>query len=305
MTKTDMQKALDFHDNYEQKVREAAAYVKPFLGDKKPAFGLILGSGLGALEKAIAVASIIPYKDIPNFPNTTVPGHEGKLIIGSIEGVPVLCFKGRKHYYEVADEPMNNGMLKTVFHIHFLAELGVKNYFTTHAVGGLNLKYKVGDIMIIKSHINLMPNPLLGRILDFKRIDNSQPLERFQPMNNAYDDALRKMLWQACKDYKKQVHKGVLLAVTGSTYETDGESIFFRKGIGADAVGMSVSPETIAARNRGIKVVGFSCISDMIAEDGTNSTSHEEVQAALSSEKFKSRMASIMKKFFALYKENL
>jgi purine-nucleoside phosphorylase len=299
-----LDKAMDYNQNYEKKVREAADYIKKRLGDKKPAFAVVLGSGLAGLADSVKKPIIISYNDIPSFPRTTVPGHDGKLIIGAIEGVPVIVMKGRKHYYEVADEPLNNGILKVVFPVHVMAELGVKNYFATSAVGGLNQVYKVGDLLVVKSHISFVPNPLLGRQHDFKCVNSCEPLLRFQPMHDAYDEALRKMLLKAGLGYKKYVHQGVLLTVTGPTYETHAEGVFFRKSIGADAVGMSLSPEVIVARNRGMKVVAFSCITDMIGEDGANPTCHEEVMSVLNSPAVKQRFKSILEKFFRLYKES-
>jgi purine-nucleoside phosphorylase len=306
MRLTNLEGALDFHDNYESKVKEASRYViMKGLAPKRlePVFGLQLGSGIGYVADLVKDARVLPYHEIPNFSATCVSGHEGKLVIGTIEDVLVMCFKGRKHYYEVADEPFNNGILKAVFPVHMLAELGVKNYFSTNAAGGLNLDYSVGDLMLIKSHINMIPNPLLGKVLDFNRVDNGKPVERFEPMHEAYDPELRKLFLTAAKDHKGKVHEGVLLGATGPTYETEAESLFFRKGIGADAVGMSVTPEVIVARNRGMKSVGFSCISDMIASDGTNCTNHEEVQAALNSAEVKDRIKDIITNFFRLYKK--
>jgi purine-nucleoside phosphorylase len=300
-----LEKALDFRDKYEKKVMEAAEYIKSRIGDKKPVFGLVLGSGLGNLADVIENQVIIPYNQIPNFPTTTVVGHDGKLIIGSLEGVHLAGLKGRKHYYEVADEPFNNGILQVVFPVHVLAELGVKNYFTTHAAGGLNPEYKVGDMMVINSHISLLPNPLLGREHNFKRVDNNEETLRFQPMHEAYDDKLKELLIKAGKDYEEHVHEGVLLAVSGPTYETHAEAIAYRKALGADAAGMSVPPEVIVARNRGMKIVAFSCITDVIKEDGTNATTHEEVMSVLHSPEIKKRFESIVKTFFRLYRETI
>jgi len=298
-----LKEALDYRNNYEQKVREAAQHVKRFLGDKKPAFGITLGSGLGEIATITKQEIIIPYSEIPYFPTMTVPSHEGKLIIGSIEGVPVIVLKGRKHYYEVADEPFSNGMLKVVFPVHVLAELGVKRWFTTNATGALNPAYKVGDLMIVKSHISFLPNPLLGRQHDFKRVNDAKPVLRFQPMHEAYDSSLRKLLLKAAEPYKDFVHEGMLLAVTGPTYETHAESLFFRKGLGVDAVGMSVPPEIVVAANRGMRAVAFSCITDVIHKDGSNPTSHEEVMSVLNSQEVKKRFEGIVRGFFRLYRE--
>ncbi len=297
--------ALDFRDNYEAKVASAADYVKNKLREYKPIFGVVLGSGLGELADSIKGATVISYEEIPNFPTTTVPGHEGKLLIGELEGVPVIGLKGRKHYYEVADEPFNTGILQTVFPVHVLAELGVSNYFVTNASGGLNQDYAIGDIMIIFSHINFLPNALLGRHHNFSKVDDTSQVWRFQPMNGAYDQQLTQMLSQAGSSHKGRVHKGIYLAVTGPTYETEGESIAFREGLKADAVGMSTTSEVIVARNRGMRVVGMSCITNVISADGTNAANHEEVKAILESPAVKDRLSSTIRKFFKLYRESM
>jgi purine-nucleoside phosphorylase len=316
MTNIDSVKAIDFCNTYEKKVNEAARYIAsqmfPFtiLTDKNKRnidFGIVLGSGLGNLADKIKNPKVIPYSKIPHFPTTTVPGHAGDMIIGTLENVPIIALKGRKHYYEVADLPFNMGILQTVFPVHVLAELGVKNYFSTNAVGGLNPNYQVGDMMIIKSHINFIPNPLLGRHHNFSRVDNNPNDEknrvwRFQPMNGAYDSNLRKILKNAGSEYPKNIHEGTLLAVTGPSYETEGECIAFRDGLKADAVGMSTAPEIIIARNRGMNAVGMSCITNVIAPDGTNATNHEEVKRILESEAVKTRLSNTISNFFELYK---
>ncbi len=299
-----LEKALDFKDNYETKVAEAANYIRDQLGDQKPTFGVVLGSGLGDLADSIEGAKIIPYEQIPNFPETTVPGHEGKMLIGELEGVSVIGLKGRKHFYEVADEPFNNGILQTVFPVHVLADLRVENYFVTNASGGLNLDYGVGDIMVLHSHINGLPNALLGRHHNFTRVDDDARVLRFQPMNDAYDPKLTEMLKTAGSSHKDHVHEGVYLAVTGPTYETKGECIAFRDGLKADAVGMSTTPEVIVARNGGMKAVGMSCITNKIAADGTNATNHGEVKAILESEEVGNRLSSTVGNFFKLYRES-
>ena len=300
----------DFSKNYESKVGEAARYLKPLVEKHKPEFGLVLGSGLGDLADAIDVKADFAYKTIPHFPQTTVQGHEGRLIFGELEGVPVIGLKGRKHYYEVADLPFNVGMLQVIFPVHVLAELGVKNYFATNAAGGLNKNYNVGDVMVIDSHINMIPNALLGRHHDFKRVDNGESVWRFQPMNNAYDKELSQLLLEAGEKNGRMyalgdMKKGKYLAVTGPTYETEGECLAFRDGMGADAVGMSTAPEVIVARNRGMKCVGMSCITNKIAADGTNATNHEEVKTILESEEVRARLAGTVANFFTLYRKEV
>jgi purine-nucleoside phosphorylase len=282
---------------YDYRIERAAKFLRPHVG--KPVFGIVLGSGLGDLADTIEHAERIPFDKIPDFPALTVAGHAGNLIIGELEGIAVIGLQGRKHFYELADEP--TGMQQVVLPVHVLAELGVPNYFATNAVGGLNLKYKVGDTMCIRTHINFLPNPLLGKEAPLKRIDGS-PVWTFQPMNGAYDKDLRSLLMQAAPE-REHMHEGTYLAVSGRTYETEGESIAFRN-LGADAVGMSVAPEVIVARNRGMRVVGMSCITNTVDEYGVNNTSHEEVMAVLNSASTKKRLTDTVTNFFALYKQS-
>lgn len=295
---------MDYVENYESKVRDASLLIKQNLKyDKKPVFGIVLGSGLNDLADCIENPRVVEYQNISNFPMTTVSGHEGKLIYGELEGVTVIGLKGRKHFYEVADMPMNMGMLHVIFPVHVLAELGVQNYFATNAAGGLNPLLQISDAMVLKSHINHMPNPLLGPQHNFKRLDGT-PTWRFQPLNEAYDKELTELLSKAASKYlPRKVIDGTYLAVTGPTYETNGECIAFRDGLKADAVGMSTVPEVIVAKNRGMNCVGFSCITNTIKEDGTNATNHEEVKKILESPETKAMYANIIKSFFKLYKE--
>ncbi len=285
--------------NYKRKVARAASYLYANLFSK-PLFGITLGSGLGDLADEIKNPKIISYRKIPYFPVPTAEGHEGLLISGTLQGVPVIGLKGRKHYYEVADQPY--GMLQVIFPIHVLAELGVRNSFATNATGGLNPNYKVGDIMIIKDHMTEkgFPSPLLGKHHNFKRHDGGR-VWRHQPTNDAYNPSLRELLKRAGSDFKDNVHEGTLITVPGPEYETPAECVFFRDHCNADAVGMSVVPEVLVARNRGMDCVGFSCITNEIAEDGTNATSHEEVMAVLESDEVKDRLTTIVRNFFQYY----
>ncbi|MBI4148012.1 purine-nucleoside phosphorylase [Candidatus Woesearchaeota archaeon] len=320
----DLERIVEFHAHYESRVKHAAETIRQKIGALKPVFGVVLGSGLGQLAQKITNPVKIPYADIPGFPTTTVPGHEGILWAGHLEGVPVIGLQGRKHYYEVADLPCNAGMLHVTFPVHVLAELGVTHYFATNAAGGLNQRYEVGGIMVINSHIGLyFPNALLGRQHDFRQVDG-KPCPRFQPMNDCYDPELTELLfnefmsleiereaavWRATmprvfcpageQSYCK-IYLGVYAAVTGPTYETSGESLALMK-LGADAVGMSTVPEVIVARNRGMKCVALSCITNKIAEDGTNATTHAEVQAILNSDEAKNRLTGVIGSFFRAY----
>ena len=193
---------------------------------------------------------------------------------------------------------MNLGILESVFAIQVMAELGIPNYFVTNAAGGLNPDFNVGDVMLINSHINFLPNPLLGVHFPFTRVDDGETTYRFQSMNNAYDDKLRKKFLKANKKFEKNIHQGSYLAVTGPSYETEAECLAFRNGLSADAVGMSTTPEVIVARNRGMKVVGFSCITNKIDQDGTNATNHEEVKSILESSKVRKRLTTLVVNFF-------
>lgn len=301
MTQSSVQAYFEYFQNYEKLVIQAATFIQSAIlknNCEQPVFAITLGSGLGELAQQITDAISIPYNDIPNFPTTTVPGHEGTLIIGKLAGVPIIGLKGRKHFYEVAHEPFQNGILKSVFAVHVMAELGISNYFVTNAAGGLNTSYSVGDIMILQTHINFLPNVLLGPNKNFKRVGETSEVWRFQPMNEAYDKEYIAMLQKAGSEYKDHVHLGTYLAVTGPTFETEGECLAFRDGLGADCVGMSTTPEVIVARNRNMKVVGFSCVTNTITNAGVNATNHEEVQKILNSEKIKERLSKIVVNFF-------
>jgi len=294
--------AFDYRENYTQKVKEAADYLRKQISGT-PCFGVVLGSGLGDIAHEIKDSKKIEYQDIPNFPTPTTPGHNGNLFIGELEelkDVPILVLQGRKHYYETANSLFNTGMLKAVFPIHVLASLGTQNLLVTNASGGLNTNYKVGDIMVISSHMSqFMINPLLGDPYDFQTIQGT-PTPRFLPMNQEYDLELRDLFLQATSQHNGSVHEGVYIGVTGPTYETQAESLAFRE-LGADAVGMSIIPEVIVARHRGMRCLGLSCITNTIEEDGTNATSHEEVERILDSPQTKKRFSSTIRSFFTLY----
>ncbi|MFA4886669.1 MAG: purine-nucleoside phosphorylase [Candidatus Nanoarchaeia archaeon] len=296
-----IREAEDFERLYEERVRYASKSIKKKIGSLHPSFAITLGSGLGDLADLITEKVEIEYSEIAHFPIPTVPGHAGKLVAGKLEGVPVLGLSGRTHYYEVADHPMNTGILKVVFPVHVLAELGIENYFVTNAAGGLNPDYQVGSMMLLRSHLNFhIPNPLMGRHMAFTKVNSDRRTDRFQPMNGAYDLTWREMLHEAAARSNAGVHSGVYAAVTGPTYESEAESMMLKR-IGADAVGMSTAPEVVVARNRGMRVVGFSCITNKIASDGTNATSHDEVKAVLESEGVRARYSSTVKEFFRLY----
>jgi len=297
MQNTSFSLLLSYQKQYPIFVKQAASYIREYL-NSTPEFAIVLGSGLGEIAQQIDIIETIPYKEIPNFPVTSIPSHSGELVIGTLENRLVIGLKGRRHFYEGATLPLNIGILQTVFAVHVMAELGIPNYFVTNAAGGLNGKYKVGDLMLIKSHINFLPNPLLGAHYPFTRVDDGNHTHRFQPMNEAYNQDFIKKFLKENKKFSKNIHQGTYLAVTGPTYETEAECIAFRDGLKADAVGMSTTPEVIVARNRGMNVIGLSCITNKIAKDGTNATNHEEVKSILESNDVKERITGSVVNFF-------
>lgn len=295
-----MSQAFGDEAAYERAVENAALEIRAVIDnaghkDFKPEFAITLGSGLGDLAKNIDVFATIAYEHISNFPKLNVQGHAGQMLIGYLAGVPIIGLSGRKHYYEVASELY--GMLEVVFPIHVMASLGVKNYFATNAVGSLNEEYEVGDMMIIRDHIDLfMPDPLVGPHLDFG--GNLY----FQPQNNLYDKELSDLFHDMVlgSGFWGWVHNGVYVARTGRTYETAAASRALRV-LGADAVGMSVVPEIIVAANRGMRTMAVSIVTNTISHNGTNATSHEEVMAILNSEKIRTRLKISFSEFFNCY----
>jgi len=186
-----------------------------------------------------------------------------------------------------------------------MASLGAKNYFVTNAAGGLNQEYSVGDVMLITSHLSdKIPNPLLGRKHAFTRVDG-EPTSRFQPMHDAYDTDLTNMLFDAASEFSQGVHFGRYIASSGPTYESMAECVAFRDGLFVDAAGMSTVPEVIVARNRGMQVVGMSCITNSISDDGTNNTDHKEVVDALDDKDTQERLNTMLLRFFDKYKESI
>ena len=235
--------------SYLETIHLAAALVKSRLGGRQPLVGIILGSGLGKLADEIQDPIVIPYKEIPGFPVSTAIGHKGNFIVGTLSGKTVIAMQGRIHYYE------GYGMNMSVLPTRVMVCLGIKYLFVSNAAGGTNLAYKVGDLMIIKDHINMLPNPLIG-----PNLDEFGP--RFPDMTRPYDPALIRQAVKIAAEEGISLQRGVYIAVTGPSYETPAEYRFFRN-IGADAVGMSTTPEVIVARHSNIPVFGMSVITDV------------------------------------------
>lgn len=247
-------------------------------GIKDPDAGIILGTGLGGLASGIENRIEIDYADIPDFPVSTVEGHAGKLIYGDFGNKKVVALKGRFHYYEGYSPE------KVALPVRVLKYLGIKCLFLSNAAGGLNPSFRIGDIMIITDHINLLPNPLIG-----KNDDRIGP--RFPDMSEAYDRYLIKKALLLAKDHRIEVHTGTYLATSGPTFETPAEYKFFRIA-GADAVGMSTTPEVIVARHMGLPCFAVSVITDLGVEGKIEYTTHESVQAE--AEKTENRITTIM-----------
>lgn len=239
------------------------------LEGRKPEVGIVLGSGLGRLADVIENPVVIPYRTLPGFPVSTAVGHKGNFIAGQLGGKTVLAMQGRIHFYE------GYGMDKVVLPIRIMIKLGIKTLFVSNAAGGTNLNFHVGDLMIIKDHINLLPNPLIG-----PNIEDFGP--RFPDMTRPYDPALIKLAEEIAAEKDIPLKKGVYVGGTGPSYETPAEYKYFRL-IGGDAVGMSTIPEVIVARHAGIPVFGISVITneahDDYAEDYVND-GHDVVVAA-------------------------
>jgi purine-nucleoside phosphorylase len=234
-------------DNRVVKFKETADFIVQRT-TTPPEIGIVLGSGLGVLADSIEQPIVIPYAEVPHFVHSTAIGHKGNLISGVLGGKRVLAMQGRFHYYE------GYTMEQVTFPIRVMAMLGIKTLFVSNAAGGVNPGFHVGDLMIIRDHINLLPNPLIG-----KNIDEMGP--RFPDMTRPYDIGLIKLAEEIAAAQHIKLHQGVYLAGTGPTYETPAEYAYFGRS-GADAVGMSTTPEVIVARHSRIPVFGMSVITN-------------------------------------------
>src|SRR5512133_2800139 len=260
-----------------EKIIETTEFLKA-KGITDPDAGIILGTGLGELTAKIKIRMEIDYKDILNFPVSTVEGHAGKLIYGEFGGKKIVAMKGRFHYYE------GYGSEQVALPVRVLKYLGIKCLFLSNAAGGVNPLFQIGDIMIITDHINLLPNPLIGPNDD--RIG-----ARFPDMSEDYDKSLIKRAIAVAEKNNIRIHKGIYLSTTGPTFETPAEYRYFRI-IGADAVGMSTTPEVIIARHMKLPCFAVSVITDLGVEGKIEYTTHESVQNEAA--KTESRMTTIM-----------
>ena len=235
--------------------------------DLVPSLGIVLGSGLGSLADELSDVTSIPFADLPGWPQATAPGHAGRLLIGHLEGLPVVCQQGRLHLYE------GHSPRLVVEPVLLMGRLGAKRVLLTNAAGGVNVRFPAGTLMLVEDHINLTgQNPLIG--------PNDDRLgERFPDMVNAWSRELRALMRRAATDEEIAVEEGVYLGLTGPNYETPAE-VQLQRTIGADAVGMSTVLEAIAARWAGIELVGVSLVTNPGAGVTGEPLTHEEVLAA-------------------------
>jgi purine-nucleoside phosphorylase len=262
-----------------EKIKATANYINERI-QAKPEVGIILGTGLGGLVKEIEIIDSIPYKEIPDFPVSTVDGHAGRLIYGKLGDREVVAMQGRFHYYE------GYNMKEVTFPVRVMKYAGVKNLFVSNASGGLNPEWKVGEIVVINDHINFFPeHPLRGK--------NDKELgPRFPDMSKCYDKRLRNKAKLIALEHNIDIKEGVYVGVSGPTFETPAEYKMFRI-LGGDVVGMSTVPEVIVAVQMGLKVFGISIVTDSGVPGEIVEISHEEVQEVAM--KAEPKMTLIMK----------
>lgn len=252
-----------------EQIDQAADFVRSRTSHR-PRVGLILGSGLNSLADSVQKADVIPFGEVPNWPVSTVQGHVGRLVIGELEGQIVMVMQGRIHFYE------GYSISQIALPVRVITRLGLEMMFVTNAAGGVNPQFTPGDVMLITDNLNIMgmagANPLMG-----PNIDELGP--RFPDMSQAYDHKLMALARKAASENQVQLQEGVYCGLSGPSFESPAD-LRFLKLAGADAVGMSTVPEVIVARHGGLRVLGFSGISNKANLDGSTVTTHEEVMEA-------------------------
>lgn len=269
-----------------EQFKQAAQFLKRktknFLPENK-GIGIILGTGLGRLVDEIKIAHSIPYSKIPHMPLSTVEGHSGKLIFGTMGGKKVVAMQGRFHYYE------GYSMQQVIFPVRVLKLLGIKYLFVSNASGAVNPDFQIGDLMLITDHICLMPNPLIGK-------NESRLGVRFPDMSEPYDKNLIAKAKEIAKKNNIKIQEGVYVGFTGPTLETPAE-YYYARTIGGDTVGMSTVPEVIAARHMEIPVFAISIITDLGVPGKIRKVTHAEVQQA--AEKAEPQMTFLLKELIS------
>lgn len=251
------------------KINRATDYLRARLGDRMPTVGLILGSGLGIIADSIENPLVIPYQEIPDFPQTHVKGHAGELVVGTLHGKTVMVLKGRFHYYE-------GHQLDTIgIPIRVFKCLGINKLVITTATGGVNpKKVKMGDLMLITDHINWVgSNPLVG-----PNLDNFGP--RFPDMSNAYTPRLQELARKIARDLEIDLKEGTYLFTTGPSYETPAE-VRMMQILGTDVAGMSTVPETLTAAHAGMEVVAITFVANMGSGLSEEKLTHDDVMATM------------------------
>jgi purine-nucleoside phosphorylase len=252
-----------------QEIDEATNFIRSRI-TQIPKIGLVLGSGLGGMADDVENPTIFAFRDIPHWPVSTIEGHAGRLLIGTLYGKPAMVMQGRVHYYE------GYTMDQVTFPIRVMQRLGIKTIILTNAAGAIAPDFQPGDVMILNDHIGLIGmaglNPLRGPNL-------SEFGPRFPDMGQPYDRELIKLAVKVAREKHVSLHEGVYVCLSGPSFESPADLRFLRI-IGADAVGMSTVPETIVARHGGTRVMAFSGISNKANLDGSTETTHEEVLAA-------------------------
>lgn len=258
--------------SYIQKINEAASFIQSRLGGVSPSIGLVLGSGLGDMANQVELPIAFDYSEVPHFPVSTVEGHEGRFVVGTLEGKQVIVMQGRFHYYEGYD------MKKVVFPVYVMKAIGVQTVVMTNAAGGMNRSFQAGDLMLISDHLNMTgDNPLIGP-------NHSELGVRFPDMSEAYNRDYRTLARELAgavvgeDGVPLKLQEGVYAGITGPTYCTPAELTMLAR-IGGDAIGMSTVGEVIAARHAGLKVLGISCITDMAIGEELEPLTHEQVVA--------------------------
>lgn len=267
------------------RIKNAADYIRKVAGNDSPLAGIVLGSGLGKLAGIIEDAVVIPYKEIPGFPIATAIGHKGNFIVGTLGGKRVVAMQGRFHYYE--GYPLDLVTLP----VRVMKMLGVKYLFVSNAAGACNPDYKVGDLAVIKDHINLIPNPLVG-----PNMDDFGP--RFQDMTCAYDLELQKIAFKVAEEMNVSLRHGVYMANTGPTYETPAEVRAYRI-LGADLLGMSTVPEVIVARHCGLRVFGMSVVTNCSNTQNVEANLNDGDDVVMQADKAASVMSELFTRIIA------
>jgi purine-nucleoside phosphorylase len=265
-----------------EKIKNTASFIRNNI-QEEPEIGVILGTGLGGMVKDIDIKHTIDYESIPDFPVSTVEGHHGRLIFGTLGNKKIVAMQGRFHYYE------GYNMQQVTYPVRVMKLLGIKTLIVSNASGGVNPDFEVGDIMIMNDHINLLPNPLIGKNID--ELGN-----RIVDMSEPYDLKLIEKAEKIANDNNIKVQKGCYVATSGPTLETPKEYQYFRI-IGGDAVGMSTVPEVIAARHMDIPCFAVSIITDLGVPGKIEKISHEIVQKA--AEKVEPKMTMLIEKLIS------